>query len=166
MREKSLYNVNEQKVNKIKTDASQYADFVFMLPQNTQHVSVLCEPTSSEPYSRLMFSNRKLFLFCFLNVKKIESNVNRGKITFPDCQQNGAKMRVRPLLMRTQTSESKSCAATDSHEMEIKAALMYIKISRNIMLIEYNQTSAMSFLTLRYEFSLLMSTLLCSQCLL
>lgn len=103
---------------------------------------------------------------CFLNVKKIESNVNRGKITFPDCQQTGAKMRVRPLLMRTQTSESKSCAATDSHEMEIKAALMYIKISRNIMLIEYNQTSAMSFLTLRYEFSLLMSTLLCSQCLL
>lgn len=41
--------------------------------------------------------------------------------------------------------------------MEIKAALMYIKISRNIMLIEYNQTSAMRFLTLRYEFSLLMS---------
>lgn len=35
MREKSLYNVNEQKVNKIKTDASQYADFVFMLSQNT-----------------------------------------------------------------------------------------------------------------------------------
>lgn len=41
--------------------------------------------------------------------------------------------------------------------MEIKAALMYIKISRNIMLIEYNQASAMRFLTLRYEFSLLMS---------
>lgn len=44
--------------------------------------------------------------------------------------------------------------------MEIKAALMYIKISRNIMLIEYNQTSAMRFLTLRYEFSLLMSKLI------
>lgn len=101
MREKSLYNVNEQKVNKIKTDASQYADFVFMLSQNTQHVSALFEPTSSEPYSRLMFSNRKLFLFCFVNVKKMESNVIRGKITFPVCQQTGAKMRVRPLLMRT-----------------------------------------------------------------